>query len=162
MKRMLLALAFASLAALPARSGVGGGCLFSDLSTADFGAGSGLLQPSVIGFGLNPSACTLEWKIDAPTCCNVLVSQHFLVVGTAQDPVGVKLGPPFFAGSALHVGTPAFVLGPFAGQTGGVPLPPDPALVGNPLPVQGVVEFFTTIGLTVEYGMTQGVLLKMG
>ncbi len=161
MKRLVLAL---SLLALPLTGHAADGdgpCIFSGITTSDFGSGSGFLQPSVITYGFDPTNCSLAWKIDAPTCCNVLVTANFLAVGSAPDPVGVPLGPPFYAGSVFHITSLSFLLGPFTGIGGTIGLPADPTLIGLPLPVQGVVEFFTTIGGGFDYGVTQGTVLQL-
>ena len=159
MKRLVLAL---SLLALPMTGHAGdadGPCIFSGITTTDFGSGSGFLAPSLAVYGFDSTTCSLVWKIDAPTCCNVLVTANFLAVGSSVDPIGVPLGPPFYSGSSFHLGGLGFILGPFTGYTGGVLLPSDPALIGLALPVQGIVEFFTTIGFTYDYGVTQGTLI---
>jgi len=157
MPRLLLALVLASGAAATSASAQ---CIVSGISTSDFGAGSGFLQPSGLYYGADTATCTLQWKLDAPTCCNVLVAQHWIAIGSVADPIGIPLGSPFYPGSAWHVGAPLFALGPFAGTTGQVPLPPDPALIGLSLPTQAVLDFLTTIGLTHDFGMSQGVLIK--
>lgn len=135
------------------------GCVVSGIQTSDFGGGSGFLAPASLGFGFDPGSCTLEWKLDAPTCCNVLVQQHFLAIGNLADPFGLPLGPPFYSGSVWHIGVPQFALGPFTGVTGSVPLPSDPSLIGLALPTQAILDYLTTIGLTHDFGMSQGVLV---
>jgi len=135
-------------------------CVVSGVTTTDFGAGSGFLAPAALFVGADTASCSLEWKLDAPTCCNTFVSQHFLVFGTAVDPVGLPLGAPFYAGSNWHIGAPLVALGPFPGTTGSAPIPPDPAFVGLALSSQAVLDYFTTIGLTHDFGVSQGVLVQ--
>ena len=159
MKRILLALALAGSFALPASAQ--GACTFGSLATGDFGLGSGFLVPSTITYGLDTTNCALEWKVDAPACCNVFVTQHFLAIGSQVDPVGIPLGSPFLPGTNLHIGPAISLVGAFPGVTGAVGLPADPSLIGVTIPTQAAVEFFTTIGLTLDYGLTQGVTLTL-
>jgi hypothetical protein len=158
MSRFVLGLVLAGGAAASTASAQS--CVVTGVSTSDYGAGTGFLQPSGLYYGFDPSICSLVWKLDAPTCCNVFVAQHWIVIGNAVDPVGLPLGGPFYPGSVWHVGAPLFALGPIPSTTGQVQLPPDPALIGLSLPTQAVLDFFTTIGMTHDFGMSQGVELK--
>ena len=162
MQRTISAFALALALAFPTAHAAGGGtaCPFSGLQQVDVGVGTGFLQPSQLQLALDAATCAVTVDVDAPVCCNVLVTQHFLVLGGSVDPVGTPLGAPFLSGSLLHV---APILQVFAapGVQSSVALPANPALIGVPLPLQAGVEFFTTIGLTFDYGVTQAAVVTL-
>lgn len=133
-------------------------CVISSIDTLDFGVGTGFLAPAELKLSLDAASCELVADIDAPTCCNTFVSQHFLVFGALVDPIA--LGDPFLAGSDLRVFPLA--LGPtVAGTSSRYAIPSNPNLVGKSVDVQAVPFFFTTIGLTTDLGVSQAVHLTL-
>ncbi|HET6204924.1 MAG TPA: hypothetical protein VFI25_19205 [Planctomycetota bacterium] len=111
---------------------------------------SGALNPTVAGSYANGAAgCSVTFVLTAPPfCCNTFVTGRFLVIGD------VSLMVPVPGGCTLLV-YPDLVLPVPASPTSlTFPLPPDPALVGLLVFVQGVVVRFTTIGMTTDLDFT--------
>lgn len=159
MKRLALAAAALALPLALTSSAQTGACPLTGITTTDVGVGTGLLQPTIMGLGFDSTLCELMMKFDAPTCCNVFVTQHWFGLGTNLVPGGIPLGPPFYPGSLLYLGAPLSIFGPSPGLTSSIAVPASPGLVGATFPVQAVLEFFTTIGFTYDYGMSQAMLL---
>jgi len=128
-------------------------CPISGIATTDFGTG---------GFGIDmqlawePAACSISVSVVGFACCNTFQIGHAVIVGDAALPNPVPLPFPFRSDSLLLV-QPNSVLGVFPGSESNQTIPPNPALAGQTFYTQGVAVFFTTIGLSIDAGTSQGV-----
>jgi len=117
------------------------------------GCSATLLAPPTMTGAFDASTCSLTLTVFAQqTCCNVLIAGRFLVIGTQQVSI------PFPLGMGCTILASLDVIVPLAGGSGGVgvtfPLPP--AVIGQTVYSQGVVDRFTTIGFTHDFEFTQG------
>jgi hypothetical protein len=135
-------------------------CTFTGVDTEDFGAGCGFLAPPVLTIDFTEGDCTLDFAIDAPTCCNTFVTGHWLLVGTGlPTPAGLN-SPPFLPGCQLWV-DPFLVIGPLPLTSTSIVLPPILPITPITVQIQAVPVFFTTIGMSTDLGTTQGVDLTL-
>jgi len=119
--------------------------------------GTGVYTPSRLILSWDASTCSLQVDIDTLTCCNVYLTQHFVLFGDGLLASPVTPGRPFLAGSELRVRR-RFASGPLPGQSSSFAVPPDPTLVGPTFAIQAAPWFFTTVNGSREFGLTQAVL----
>lgn len=135
-------------------------CTFTGVITEDFGSGCGFLAPPKLTISFTPGDCTLDFDIDAPTCCNTFVTSHWLLIGSRlPSPVGLN-SPPFLTGCQLWV-SPFLIIGPLPGTSTSILLPPILPITPITVDIQAVPVYFTTIGFTTDFGITQGVDLTL-
>jgi hypothetical protein len=151
----VIALALAAAAPLLLAQSASAQCPIQDIALSPFGEGAGLFpdNPPVWKLGFDKANCAIEYKIDAFACCNTFVSQNFVAVGTAPLDAPLPLAPPFVQKAQLFVQLDA-IFGPGVGTGGTIPLPPNKNLVGQTVFVQSAVVYFTTIGMTIDVGVT--------
>lgn len=155
-----LAAVLLALGALPSFAQAQG-CPFTSIATSDFGIGTGFLAAPFLKVDLDAANCSLPMSTTAPACCNTFFTEQFLAVGVGTFPSGLPLPEPLFMpGSLLYV-DPFDILGPHPPGDFIVPLPPVPGLIGVPIHVQAIPVFFTTIGFTTEFGVSQAVTFTL-
>jgi hypothetical protein len=115
--------------------------------------------PSLTGFFPSGSGCNAGLFYDVPpVCCNVLLTNRWLVAGLS--PVSVPLpggGCPLLASADVLISLPA-VEGTMALT---LLLPPDPILIGTTIYLQGVDRRLVTIGLTKHIETTNGLRMDI-
>lgn len=149
--------AVANFAAPESAAQIGPACPCSGITTIDYGQGSGFIGPMVAHYGFDAANCAIDIKIETPSCCNTYFTSFYLMVGSAPLPPGAfpLPSPPFWDGSDLLI-IPDDVVGPFSGNTASVMIPPNPQLPGMTFYLQDLGVYFTTIGLSTNYGVSQG------
>jgi hypothetical protein len=146
---VLLGIAFAP----PAVQGPGGP--ISGIATSDFGAGSGWIQPMSATYGFDVATQSLVIKTQAFSCCNTFYQGFYLMYGSQPlSPPFALPSPPFWSGSDLWI-LPDNATGFFSGTSGSVAIPPVPSLVGSTFFLQCLGQWFTTIGFSTDYGVSQ-------
>ncbi|MFN0207355.1 MAG: hypothetical protein ACKVS6_13705 [Planctomycetota bacterium] len=132
-------------------------CSISGFTTIDYGQGSGFIGPMVAHYSFNAADCAIDIKIEAPSCCNTYFQGFYLMFGTTPLPPGAfpLPSPPFWSGSDLLI-IPDDAIGLFPGNTGSVMIPPNPQLPGMTFYLQNLGVYFTTIGFSTDYGVSQG------
>jgi hypothetical protein len=150
-------LAIAAVAAPRAASRAAG--LITGIQTTDYGTGSGWIQPMAAAYGWDDPNSSLVVKVQAMSCCNTYYQGFYFIFGSQLLPTPFDLpSPPFWGGSNLYF-LPDNALGFFSGNTTSIPIPQVPWLVGATFQVQCLGQWFTTIGFTTNYGMSQGTSL---
>jgi hypothetical protein len=135
------------------------GCPITGISTTDVGVGTGVYAPSHLSLAWDASTCSLQVNTDAFTCCNVLVTQHFVLFGDQLLASPASLGRPFLPGSQLFV-RGRVVFGGLPGTSSSFAVPSDPALIGRTFVVQAAPFFFTTVNGARDFGVTQAVVFS--
>lgn len=157
MTKLLLRAAVVAAILSPLPFAQGPGHPISGIQTSDYGTGSGFLQPMVASYGWNGATGSLEIKIQAFSCCNTYYQGFYLLYGQAppMPPAFSLPSPPFFAGSLLYA-LPDAITNYLPGNAASLPIPANPVLVGQTFYVQVIGEWFTTIGFTTDFGISQG------
>jgi len=104
--------------------------------------------------------CTLTLTLSkATTCCNTFLSMQMLMIGTVSIVPGVPL--PFSVRSCVLSLQPIMIFAQpaSAGGVWNVPLPPVPGPVT--LYLQGVNDYFTTIGLSHDFQTSNGMRIDL-
>jgi hypothetical protein len=147
---LLLAVPFASVTEAQGGSPVAG------ISKTETGVGSG---PTAAGSTLDVTYSsrgrTLNFTTEAPVCCNILFTRHFLAVGSGVLGTPAQLREPTFLPQSFLYMNYATLLGPFSGDKSTVSVPSSPSLIGLTVGVQSVPEFFTTTTGSIQYGASQ-------
>jgi hypothetical protein len=150
--RVLPALSAALLTVGPALAQ----CPFSGLSASSYGQGCNPVFSSnqiTLSGSLDFNACSLDITVDGfGGCCKTFVAGRLLVLG--DQPASVPL-PQFGAGCTLLV-NPAVILFEPGSSVAGFSLPLANAMPPLTLYAQGSVLYFTTIGLTLDFALSQG------
>lgn len=133
------------------------GCSITGITTSDVGVGAGVYSPSQLILSWDAATCSLQVDIDTLTCCNVYLTQHFVLFGDGLLSAPVALGRPFLTGSELRV-QKRHLSGALPGRSSSFAVPPDPTLVGQTFAVQAAPFFFTTVNGSRDFGMTQAVV----
>jgi hypothetical protein len=156
--RRRLAMLFLAAPLAASASAQGTVCPISGISTLSYGAGCGYFDEPKLSLGFDTADCALELKITALQCCNTFITEHFLVYGLASPlPVAFELpAPPWFSGCFLYF-IPIDAIGPFQGTSSKIKIPADPNFVGQSFELQAVPVYFTTIGMTIDFGITQAI-----
>lgn len=135
------------------------GCPVNGFSTSDYGTGSGFIAPMQAFYGFDGANCEVDIKIQAASCCNTYFVEFYLMYGENPLAPGFPLPePPFWTGSELLI-LPDAIEGPFSGNTGDVAIPNNPLLPGMTFYLQALGVWFTTIGFSYDYGVSQGTKL---
>jgi len=114
--------------------------------------------PSLIGSPIG--GCDVSFLYDVPAiCCNVIVTHRFFIIGLAPA------SQPLPGGGCPLLVNPLLItdlFAPFEGTIGlQLFLPPNPALVGLSVYVQGIDRRFDTIGGTQHFETTNGLRLDI-
>jgi hypothetical protein len=150
-------LAAATLSASLAASGAGAQCLIAGLSLAPYGSGcSFAFGVPALSASFDPAACSATVSVNAAGgCCNTFLVSRALAVGLT--PVSFPL--PFIgAGCDLLTSADLFILEQpsSAGPDFVFDFAPGVWLWGLTVYVQGAAHYFTTIGFTHDYNLTDG------
>jgi hypothetical protein len=130
----------------------------SGIQTIDFGTGCGFGNTPIVAFyGFDALNSNLEVKVTAnPGCCNTFFQGIYLMYGqNPLPPSPLTLpNPPFFLGCNLYI-IPDVADGMHPGMKATIPVPPNPILIGQTFDVQVLGQWFTTIGFTLDFGVSQ-------
>lgn len=137
------------------------GCPYT-VSITSYGSSCSSLTtslPSLIG-NFPIGGCAVGFLYDVPAvCCNVILTHRFFVIGLAPASV------PLPGGGCPLLVDPLIItdlFAPFEGTIGlQLLLPPNPALVGLSVYVQGIDRRFDTIGGTQHFETTNGLQLDI-
>lgn len=130
-------------------------CPFASVSTQSYGQGCNPV------FGTNPTLsvtldaanCRVQVAVNAfPGCCNTFLRTYLLAIGFQQVSIPVpQIGP----GCTLLVQPTALLIQPSAGgATFSLGLPPILPPLG--FVAQGAAHYFTTIGFSDDFALTDG------
>jgi len=149
-----------ALLTLPAMGAAVGQCQFTSVALQNYGLGCGFVfsMPPSITAQLDPVTCTLGIRVTAfAGCCNSFLRDRLLVLGLT--PANVPL-PQVALGCTLLVNPITFVWQAVsAGDTFHLALPP--GLGGFTFHAQGAAHYFTTIGLSDDLMLTDGLTLTL-
>lgn len=134
-------------------------CPFSSVDTTDIGTGVGFLTPPTLSLSVDATTCTLGVDVAATGCCNTFPAGQFLAVGQNVYFTPIQLPPPFYAGSEIFF-VPISIFGPLS-LSADIALPNDASLAGQYFFAQSAVAYFTTIGMTIDWGVTQTVEFQL-
>ncbi len=135
-------------------SGAASQCFIGGVNFTNYGQGCTpfFTAPQISG-QFDAASCTLTFSLtSSPSCCNTYLVERFFVFGVLQAAQPLPfLGPGCFSWTSadLIVAQPSSAGGDLA-----VLLPP--AAVGLTFYAQGANHFFTTIGFTHDYELSQG------
>jgi hypothetical protein len=140
----------AALAVVPAASQCSN---LAGVAFTPYGAGcSALSQTPVLGGSYDPVACAVSFTLThSPSCCNTYLNRRVLAFGVA--PVQVPI--PFLTCDLLVTPDVILEILPTGSDTFVFPLPNAP-LAGLTLYLQGANVFFTTIGFSYDYEVSNG------
>jgi len=146
---------FLSAIALTASLAVGQ-CAFSSVAVSTYGQPCSVWtlpsQMPAISVALDATSCTLGMDVTAfPGCCNSFLTGRVLVLGLQQVSVPV---PQFGVNCNLLVSPDVFLFQQSSGAFQ-MPLPAAP-FPATTIYAQSAVLYFTTIGLTTEWGLSSG------
>jgi hypothetical protein len=159
MNRLVIAFAFIAGAVAAPRAMPRFGGPISGIQTSDYGTGSGWIQPMTATYSWDDPSNSLIVKTQAFSCCNTYYQGFYLLYGHQALPSPFPLmTPPFWDGSNLYI-LPDDAIGFFTGSVATIPIPPDPLLVGVEFHLQCLGQWFTTIGFSTDYGMSQATKL---
>ena len=161
MKPLKFAFATVLMSSLLAGSAFALACPYQ-AKTGSYGTGCSIvaIDAPKIDAGFDGSGnCSVKFAYSVPpACCNVFLTQQLLIIGFNQVKIPAPSGCTLLASPDIIV-----PLVPTVGTTTfGGDLPPNPALIGTSVFFQGVVERFTTIGLTHDYEFSAGLQMKFG
>jgi hypothetical protein len=129
------------------------------IQTADYGFGSGWVQPMAASYGWDQISGSLIVKVTSFSCCNTFFQGFYLMYGQNPAPPPIALPtPPFWDGSFLFI-IPDVAVGLYSGNSASIPVPPDPLLVGQTFELQALGQWFTTINFSTDYGVSQATSL---
>ena len=149
----LASFAVAVIALLLGTTSVSAQCPDIDVSTYGAGCSVFFTPPELSGAG-DSSACTLDLTLTVPpACCNVFAVGRILIVGVTPTSLPIpELGPT----CNLLVEPLIFVPLSIEPETITFSIPSSLSLVGVSVFTQGAVEYFTTIGFTTDFTLTNG------
>jgi hypothetical protein len=129
-----------------------------DVDASAYGEGcSPVFTPPTLSGSGDSTACTVSVTLDMPPgCCNTFAVGRLLIVGVLPaDLPFPELGP-----NCTLLVEPLIILSlPNEPETLTFNLPSGLPLAGVSVYTQGVVEYFTTIGLTTEFALSNGMRL---
>lgn len=137
-----------------------GQCTFSSLSMNSYGQGCTTVfaTPTTLSGSLSVSTCELDLTVNTfPGCCNTFLSARVLALGTQQTNLPV---PQLGAGCTMLL-QPIGVL--FLPSSGGDTFTLNLPSMVPPLSfhVQAAAIYFTTIGLTTEAQLSEGMTVTL-
>lgn len=130
------------------------------LTVSNYGAGCTTVSPTApaLGASLNTSTCVLAATINGfPGCCNTYRIGNLLVLGDQAAAVPV----PQFGPSCTLLNSAVVVLFQPADQGTTFNLSLPPGLPPVTLYAQGASLYFTTIGLSYDWALTDGSQLNL-
>jgi hypothetical protein len=140
--------------------GAGAQCQFSAVSTQNYGnpCGQVFSVPPSISAQLDPVACSLGIRVVAYAgCCNTYLRDRILALGLSQANQPL---PQIAFGCTLLVNPITLLWQPVSmGDTFTLPIPP--GLTPFTFHAQGAPHYFTTIGLTNDLMLTDGLTLTL-
>ncbi|HGY90823.1 MAG TPA: hypothetical protein ENK43_06605 [Planctomycetes bacterium] len=129
-------------------------CFIGGVNFTNYGQGcTPFFSPPQISGQFDPASCTLTFSLtSSPSCCNTYLVERFFVFGLFQAAQPLPfLGP----GCVSYTSADLIVVQPnSAGGDLSVLLPP--SAIGITFYAQGANHFFTTIGFTHDYELSQG------
>lgn len=149
-----------SLLALPVMGAAAGQCQFTSVALQNYGLGCGIVfsVPPSITAQLDPVTCTLGIRVTAfAGCCNTFLRDRLLVLGLtpANQPL-----PQVAFGCTLLVSPTVFLWqATSAGDTFHFGIPP--GLTSFTFHAQGAAHYFTTIGLSDDLMLTDGLTMTL-
>ncbi len=129
-------------------------CFIGGVNFTNYGQGcTPFFSPPQISGQFDPASCTLTFSLtNSPSCCNTYLVERFFVFGLQQAAQPLPfLGPNCFSWTSADL---IVVQSNSAGGDLAVLLPP--GAVGLTFYAQGANHFFTTIGFTHDYELSQG------
>lgn len=142
-----------------ASAGRFGGHPISGIATSDTGQASGFIQPMTAKYAWDSQQGALVVQVNSAGCCNTFFTGFYLLYGQSLLPFPLALAsPPFWADSNLYI-FPDDAIGFLPGNMASIPVPPDPALVGQTFFLQALGTWFTTINFSTDYGVSQATKL---
>jgi hypothetical protein len=136
-------------------------CQFTGLSASTYGQGCNPVfnnSPITLSGSLDINACSLDITVGGfAGCCNTFTAGRLLVLG--DQPASVPL-PQFGAGCTLLV-NPAVILFAPGASVSQFSLPLSNALPPLTVYAQGSVLYFTTIGLTLDFALSEGTQIDL-
>lgn len=149
-----------SFLALPVMNAAIGQCQFTSVALQNYGAGCGVVfgVPPSITAQLDPVTCDLGIRVTAfAGCCNTFLRDRLLVLGLA--PTNQPL--PQVAPGCVLLASPIVFLwqATSAGDTFHLGIPP--GLTSFTMYAQGAAHYFTTIGLSDDLMLTDGLMLTL-
>jgi hypothetical protein len=135
-------------------------CPFTGVTTQNYGAPCTTVFPTAptISAQLDPVACSLGIRVIAYAgCCNTYLRDRILALGLSQANQSL---PQVGTGCTLLVNPITFLWQPATmGDTFTLPIPP--GLTPFTFHAQGAPHYFTTIGLTNDLMLTDGLTLTL-
>ncbi len=135
-------------------------CPFTGVTTQNYGAPCTTVFPTAptISAQLDPVACSLGIRVIAYAgCCNTYLRDRILALGLSQSNQPL---PQVGTGCTLLVNAITFLWQPVSmGDTFILPIPP--GLTPFTFCAQGAPHYFTTIGLTNDLMLTDGLTLTL-
>lgn len=132
----------------------------SAVSFTPYGQGCSVVTPAAptLTGVYDPNACTVTLTLSAPpTCCNVFLQTQVLAIGLAPANLAI---PGLNPGCNLLLDPAQIFLvqqgPPPGGGTFSVTIPPGSTLAGLTVYAQGMNVYFTTIGFTTDFELSQG------
>jgi hypothetical protein len=122
-----------------------------------YGTGcTALFQAPVVSGSYDAAACTISFTLThSPSCCNTYLFRRILIFGGA--PVQVPI--PFLSCDLLVVPETIMEFLPTGSDVFTLPIPNVP-LAGLTLYLQGANVFFTTIGLSYDFEVSNGLQIS--
>jgi hypothetical protein len=123
------------------------------VSYVPYGSGcTALFQTPALTGAYDPVACTVSFTLThSPSCCNTYLWKRVLAFGSSPAQIPI----PFLTCDLLVVPDVILEFTPTGSDTFVFPIPNVP-LAGLTLYLQGANVFFTTIGFTYDYEVSNG------
>jgi hypothetical protein len=130
-------------------------CPFTSVSTQSYGQGCNPVFATnpTLAVALDAASCRVQLTVNAfPGCCNTFLRTYLLAIGFQQASIPVpQIGP----GCTVLVQPTALLIQPStAGATFSLGLPPIVPPLG--FVAQGAAHYFTTIGFSDDFALTDG------